>query len=115
MLQTGRLSVRVPDEVNFFNLLSPTSLSMPLRSIQPLRDMSTRNVPGDKGRPAHKTDNFTGICEPTVGASTSRNPKGLDGLYRDNFLPFTAPYSQLLVQQKTFSKIYKLVLCVFSN
>jgi hypothetical protein len=28
--------------------------------------MSTRNLPGDKGRPARKADNLTAICEPTV-------------------------------------------------
>jgi hypothetical protein len=33
---------------------------------QPLTEMSTRNLPGGKGRPAHKADNLTAICEPTV-------------------------------------------------
>jgi hypothetical protein len=31
--------------------------------------MSTKNIPGGggvKGRPAHKGDNLTAICEPTV-------------------------------------------------
>jgi hypothetical protein len=28
--------------------------------------MSTRNLPGGKGRPACKADNLTAICEPTV-------------------------------------------------
>jgi hypothetical protein len=28
--------------------------------------MSTRNIPGGKGRPARKADNLTAICEPTV-------------------------------------------------
>jgi hypothetical protein len=28
--------------------------------------MSTRNLPGGKGRPARKTDNLTAICEPAV-------------------------------------------------
>jgi hypothetical protein len=39
---------------------------MALGSTQPLREMSTRNLPGDKGRRAHKADNLTSICEPTV-------------------------------------------------
>jgi hypothetical protein len=45
--------------------------------------MSTRNLPGDKGRSARKAD-VTAICEPivweNVGASTSQNPMGLHGL-----------------------------------
>jgi hypothetical protein len=28
--------------------------------------MSARNLPGGKGRPARKADNFAAICEPTV-------------------------------------------------
>jgi hypothetical protein len=28
--------------------------------------MSTRNLPGGKGRPVRKADNLTAICEPTV-------------------------------------------------
>jgi hypothetical protein len=33
---------------------------------QPLTKMSTRNLPGGRGLPAHKADNLTAICEPTV-------------------------------------------------
>jgi hypothetical protein len=39
---------------------------MALGSTQPLTEMSTRNVPGGKGRPARKTDNLTAICEPSI-------------------------------------------------
>jgi hypothetical protein len=39
---------------------------MALGFTQPLTQMSTRNVPGGKERPAHKADNLTAICEPTV-------------------------------------------------
>jgi hypothetical protein len=42
---------------------------MALGSTQPLREMSTRNLPGGKGgkgRPARKADNLTAICEPIV-------------------------------------------------
>jgi hypothetical protein len=39
---------------------------MALRSTQPLREMSTRNLPGSKGRPARKADSLTAICEPIV-------------------------------------------------
>jgi hypothetical protein len=35
-------------------------------STQPLTEMSTRNLPGDKGRPALEADNLTAICEQIV-------------------------------------------------
>jgi hypothetical protein len=38
---------------------------MALRSIQPLTEMSTRNLPGAK-RPASKGDNLTANYEPIV-------------------------------------------------
>jgi hypothetical protein len=51
---------------------------MALGSTQHLTEMSTRNLPGAKGRPARKADNLTAICEPivldNVGPSTSHNP-----------------------------------------
>jgi hypothetical protein len=37
---------------------------MALGSTQPLTEMSTRNLPGAKGRQARKADNLTDICEP---------------------------------------------------
>jgi hypothetical protein len=39
---------------------------MALGSMQPLTEMSTRNIPGGKGQPACKADNLTAICEPIV-------------------------------------------------
>jgi hypothetical protein len=39
---------------------------MALGSTQPLTEMSTRNLPGGKGRPARKADNLALICEPFV-------------------------------------------------
>jgi hypothetical protein len=39
---------------------------MALCSTQPLTEMSTRNLPGGKGRPMRKADNLTAICEPIV-------------------------------------------------
>jgi hypothetical protein len=57
---------------------------MALGSTQPLTEMSTRNIPGGKGRLARGADNLTAICEPicleSVGASTSHNPMGLHDL-----------------------------------
>jgi hypothetical protein len=39
---------------------------MSLGSTQPLTEMSTRNLPGGKGRSAREADNLTAICEPIV-------------------------------------------------
>jgi hypothetical protein len=39
---------------------------MALVSTQPLTEMSTRNLPGGKGRPARVVDNLTLICEQIV-------------------------------------------------
>jgi hypothetical protein len=41
------------------DLVLPAALTL-------LTEMSTRNPPGGKGRPAHKADNLTAICEPIV-------------------------------------------------
>jgi hypothetical protein len=65
MLQAGRSPVRVPDEVDFFSLPNPSSLTMALGLTQPL-EISTRILPGGKKRPAHKADNLAVICEPNV-------------------------------------------------
>jgi hypothetical protein len=88
MLQAGRSPVRVPDEVDIFNLPNPSSPTMALGSTQPLTEMSTRNSPGGTKRPAHRADNLSpsvSRMSENVGASTSRNLKCLHGLYRENF------------------------------
>jgi hypothetical protein len=57
----------IPNEVNeFFNWRNPSSRTMTLWSTQPLTEMSTRNLPGGKGRPACKAENLTAMCEPIV-------------------------------------------------
>jgi hypothetical protein len=66
MLQTGRSRVPSSDEMDFFNLPNSSSCTMALWSTQPLTEMSTRNCPWRKGRPAGKADNLTAICEPIV-------------------------------------------------
>jgi hypothetical protein len=62
MLQAG-LS---PDETDFVNLPSPSSRTNALGLTQPLTEMSTRDLPGNKMWPVRKADNLTAICEPTV-------------------------------------------------
>jgi hypothetical protein len=57
----------IPDEViGFFTRPNPSSLTVVPGSTQPLTEMSTRNLPGGKKRPAHRTDNLAAICEPNV-------------------------------------------------
>jgi hypothetical protein len=71
-------------EVEFFDSPNPSSRTMALVSTQPLSEISTRNLPGGKGRPACKADSLTSISSrlsrKNVGASTSHSPMGLHGL-----------------------------------
>jgi hypothetical protein len=56
MLQAGRSRDSIPDEVTeFFTRPNPSSRTMAPWSTQLLTEMSTRNLPGGKGRPARKT------------------------------------------------------------
>jgi hypothetical protein len=72
------------DVIGFFNLPNPSSRTMTLGSTQPLTEMSTRNLPGGRGRPASKDDKITANWEPrrltTLRASTVS--------YRDSFTFF---------------------------
>jgi hypothetical protein len=49
----------------FFSIdpILPAARTMTLGSTQSLTEMSTRNLPGGKGRPASKADNLTAFCE----------------------------------------------------
>jgi hypothetical protein len=66
MLQAGRSRGRFPYVIGFFNLPNPSSRSMAPGSTRSLTEMSTRNIPGGKGRPVRKGDNLTAICAPIV-------------------------------------------------
>jgi hypothetical protein len=66
MLTSRKVAVSSPDEVVFFNLPNPSSCTKALGWTQPLTEMSSRNLPGGKGRSARKADNLTAICEPIV-------------------------------------------------
>jgi hypothetical protein len=55
----------IPDEVIGFLKCNPSSRTMALGSTQLLTEMSIRNLPGGKGRPARKID-LTAICDPIV-------------------------------------------------
>jgi hypothetical protein len=68
VLQAGRSPIGVPDEVDFFffNLPKPSSRTMALGSTQSLTEMSTRNLPRGKKRPARRADSLAAICELNV-------------------------------------------------
>jgi hypothetical protein len=74
---------------------------MALGSTQPLTEMSTRNLPGGKGRPARKAE-LTAICEPIVGASTSHNPMGIYGLLQ-GYVGFSPNYTASQARSLYFS------------
>jgi hypothetical protein len=62
---------------------------MALGSTRPLTEISTRNLPGgESGRRIGLTTlpPCMSRMSENVRASTSRNPKGLHGLYRDSFI-----------------------------
>jgi hypothetical protein len=63
---SGKAADSIPDEATgFFNWPNPSSRTMALGSTQPLAEMSTWTLPGDKERLARKAD-LTAICEPVV-------------------------------------------------
>jgi hypothetical protein len=63
----GRSRVRVPTRsLDILIDPHPSSRTMALRSTQSLTEMSTRNLPGRKWRPARKADNPTAIFVPIV-------------------------------------------------
>jgi hypothetical protein len=61
MLQAWRSPIRVLDEVDFFNLPNLSSCTMAPGSIQPLTEMSTRNLPEGIKLLARRADNLATI------------------------------------------------------
>jgi hypothetical protein len=76
---------------------------MALGTNQLLTEMSTRNLPGGKGQPAHKADNFTAICEPIV--SKMWEPRNLTNIWA-----FTASYRESFFLLSYFSAVSILLL-----
>jgi hypothetical protein len=66
MPQAGRSWVRFPMSLDFFNWLNPSSRALVLLSTHSLTETNTKNLPGDKKRPALKAGNLTAIYGPTV-------------------------------------------------
>jgi hypothetical protein len=64
---TGRkVAGSIPGEViGVFNWPKPSSRIMALGSTESLTEISTRNLPGGKGRPVCKADTTT-VCDPIV-------------------------------------------------
>jgi hypothetical protein len=56
----------IPDVIRFFSWPKPSSRTMVLGSVHFLAEMSTKNLPGGKGRQARKAHILTAICEPIV-------------------------------------------------
>jgi hypothetical protein len=62
-----KAAVSIPDEViGYFNLLNTSSRTTARVSTEPLTEMSTKDLPGVKGRSALMADNLTAIYEPIV-------------------------------------------------
>jgi hypothetical protein len=74
----------IHDEIiGFFGWPNPYIRTMAMGPTQLLTEMSTKNLPGGKGRPVHKADSLTAMwadCLENVGTSTSYNPMGLHSL-----------------------------------
>jgi hypothetical protein len=65
MLEAGRSRVRFPVRSLDFSIdLTLPAALWPSGRLSLITEMSTRNFPVGKGRPAHKVHNLTVICEP---------------------------------------------------
>jgi hypothetical protein len=95
ILQAGRSRVRFPmRSFDFsFGIINPSTRAMALGSTQPLTEMSTRNLPGGKGRPARKANIFTAICEPIFQPRRLTTLWAFTACYRNSF---TLPQCGLL-------------------
>jgi hypothetical protein len=119
MLQAGRERIWFPvTTLNFFNWSNLSSSTMALELTQRLTEMSSRNLPGDKGWPALKADNLTAICEPSVYKVWE--PRRLTNVwaaticYRDSFtfLSFNMKYLNNSIAKVVFSTADEVRLCM---
>jgi hypothetical protein len=63
--QTDRMTVGRDITLTFY--IYSSSRTMSLHSTQPPTEISTRNLPGGKGRPARKAE-LTAVCGPKYGS-----------------------------------------------
>jgi hypothetical protein len=89
MLQAGKSPIRIPDEVDFsISLIFPVTLWPWGRLSRQQNEYQESSWGVKSGRGVGLTTMLPSMSRmsETVGASTSRNPKGLHGLYSDNFI-----------------------------
>jgi hypothetical protein len=119
VLQAGRSRVRFPMPLKFFNWPNPSSRTMALGPTQPLTEMSTRNLPGGKGRPARirltSPPSVSRLSRENVVASTHHNPMDLHDCYTDSFIFLTlfrdvCSYRNQLLMQQTITMSWKRFL-----
>jgi hypothetical protein len=82
---------------------------MALGSTQYLREMSTRNFPGGKKRPARRADNIAAIYEPNVWKCVSLNlsqPQGSPRPVTGKILPYLNSSLYVLPDIKILLKLY---------
>jgi hypothetical protein len=111
MLQAGRSRFRfLMRSLDLSTELILPAALWPLGPAEPLTEMSTRNRPWGKGRPARKAENLSAICEPIVWKM--RQPRRLTTLwasmacYRDSFT-FLRYYRDLIKVLYQLIFIYK--------
>jgi hypothetical protein len=103
MLQAGRLRDRVPIRWIFsIYLILPDTMA--LGSTQPLREMSTMNLPGVKGQPARKADNLSGKC----GILDVLQPYGSSQLVKGIAVPFLYIQFRLLYRSITLLLVIRV-------
>jgi hypothetical protein len=108
MLQAGRSPIRVPDEVDFCNLRNPSSRTMALGSTQSLTEMNTS---GQRVGLMTLPPSVSRMPE-NVGASTSRKPKGLNGLYRDIFTFLPYGHHQVICANQWKMSVLQVQICL---